>query len=250
MSNVCLICSKKTNFINGKVVLKNDSLICGNCAVKANLIKSGMVNKELSASLSISEVKNRIDSNEIRNNSFQPSLKIDNTIWFDDINKLVKISPKSNKNVICYDEIIDFKVIEDNNVVTKSGAASAIGGGLIFGPAGAIVGGLFSRGKKKKEIVEKLQIIIIEKDHSTSTINFLSTKTKRSSFVFKVSYESFLKVGSKLEDIINNDNKNIEKNELKSNNFKQDLIDLKELLDLEIITQEEFDKKKLEILRK
>lgn len=58
--------------------------------------------------------------------------------------------------------ILDFEIIENQKIILKhkSGVGEAVAGGLLFGPAGAIVGGLAGR-KTDIDTVENIQIRII-----------------------------------------------------------------------------------------
>lgn len=168
-------------------------------------------------------------------------------VLFDDNHQLLKANFKplgiKPNDYIKYEEIMDIDVVEDSNSIKKSGAGGAIGGALLFGPAGAIIGGLGTRGKKKKDVTEKLLINIVLKDGRVKTLYILNSKTKHSSFIYKTAYQTFISVGSKLEDIIEN------RKTSPTSDIKQQLIEFKELLDLGIITQEEFDQKKIDILK-
>lgn len=177
---------------------------------------------------------------------FKETYTASSKVLFDDVNRLVKTNfsqyGTKTKDYVRYEDILDLSIVDDNNIIKKSGAGGAIGGAVLFGPVGMVAGGLMTRGKKKKEVTEKLHINLILKNGTVKTIYFINSKTKHNSFVYKAIYPEFLSAGSKFEEVINNNNS--------KNDIKQELIDLKELLDLNVITQEEFDKRKLEILRR
>lgn len=254
MSKVCGICNKKINLLNGKVKLVNDDIICGKCGRQAGLDLMSIGGIKNAGSMSLEQVKNKATINNESKESFSPTLKIGSKIWFDDDNKLLKtnfsaLGIKPN-TLIRYQDIKDMKVVEDENVITKSGAGSAIGGAVLFGPAGAIIGGLHSRGKKKKDLVEKLHIVLITKSGAIKTIYLINSKTKKNSFLYKATYDEFLQAGSKFEDIITQNNNPVSPIRDNDITLKQQILDLKELLDLDLINQQEFDLEKSKLLNK
>ncbi|MGL4645363.1 MAG: hypothetical protein ACRCVH_13640 [Vagococcus fluvialis] len=176
---------------------------------------------------------------------FSPTFSAGDLVLFDDNNKLVKTNfsqfSSKPKDYVKYEDILDINIVNDNDIIKKSGAGAAATGALLFGPVGLVAGGL-TRGKKKKEVTEKLHINLILKNGTVKTIYFINSKTKHNSIVYKAIYPEFLSAGSKFEEVINNNDS--------KNDIKQELIDLKELLDLNVISQEDFDKRKLEILRR
>lgn len=181
---------------------------------------------------------------------FNPNIKIGtagNAVLFDDNNELLKacfkvLGLKPNE-YLYYDDIDSMNVVEDDMTTTKSGAGGAIGGALLFGPTGAIIGGLAKRGKEKGKFTEKLHINIILKDGTVKTLHMIDAKTKKDTYSYKQIYKDFLSIGSKLESIINSNN-----NTQEQLSTKDKLFELKELLDAGIITQDEFNNEKTKIL--
>lgn len=178
---------------------------------------------------------------------FTETYKVGSKALFDDNHKLFKgcfatFGLNANE-YIEYKDIADISVVEDGNTTSKSGVGGAIGGGILFGPAGAVVGGLASRGKKKKDYAEKLHINIVLTNGVVKTIYLINSKTNKNSFLYKELYKDFLAIGSKLESIINANN-----NIPTQVSTKDKLFELKELLDAGIITQDEFNNEKTKIL--
>lgn len=137
---------------------------------------------------------------------FSVTFSAGDIVLFDDNNRLVKTSfsqfSSKPKEYIKYDDILDLNVVDDNNIIKKSGVGAATTGALLFGPMGLIAGGV-TRGKKKKEVTEKLHLNLILKDGTVKTIYFINSKTKHNSFIYKAIYPAFLSAGSKFEDILN-----------------------------------------------
>lgn len=157
------------------------------------------------------------------------------------------------KNPIIYsfDDIIAFELLEDGNSITKGGTGRAIAGGLLFGGVGAIVGG--STGKRKtKSTCIKLQIKITVNSMSMPAvyINLIAGETKTDGFIYKAAYSSAQNILSVLQVICEN-NKTLHETVSESTvatSSADEILKYKTLLDQGIITQEEFDAKKKQLL--
>ncbi|MFJ5718203.1 SHOCT domain-containing protein [Neobacillus sp. NPDC093127] len=163
-----------------------------------------------------------------------------------------------NQNRICYvggimigsylsfDEILSAELYDDAGSIQKSnGVGRAVGGGLLFGPAGAIVGALTA---KKKSFVTRLYVTVRTKIPQANKIDIdlIVTKTKTSGFAYKGMVKTADDIMAELNQIIA---ENQEPQVI--HNYKspvEQVKELKELLDMGVITQEEFDKKKNELL--
>ena len=130
-----------------------------------------------------------------------------------------------NKNTIKKLEIFAEEEIKEKSVIGR-----AIVGGILTGGIGAIVGGMSGLKTDYKGI---RRIIINDKEFKIDDKNF----KRVSDFFFTINKELEQK---------ENDNKGIKTNE----NPIEKLKELKGLLDLGIITQEEFDNKKFELMKK
>lgn len=147
---------------------------------------------------------------------------------------------KKIDNVYKYSDITSFELIEDDDVVTKGGFGAAIIGDVLFGSTGAIIGGLNSQKKSKRDCTKlQIKITVNSMDKPVEYINIISSKIKRESILYKSAYNDAQKIISLLEIMYNQTSKKESAEDLKKYN---------ELLEMGIITQEEFDKKKEQIL--
>lgn len=134
------------------------------------------------------------------------------------------------------------ETITTGDVKTKGRTGQALAGGLLFGGAGASIG---AAGKRNSKINTRSTTTTTEigsdgklflrnvEDNSIKEVNVFLNSAQASNlerFIANIDY---------------NENSNVATNEISST---QQLIELKELLDLGIITQEEFDQKKKELL--
>ena len=158
----------------------------------------------------------------------------------------------SIKNPIIYsfDDIVAFELLEDGNSITKGGTGRAIAGYLLFGGVGAIVGG--STGKKKtKSTCTRLQIKITVNNINAPAvyINLISGETKTDGFIYKNAYNSAQNILSVLQVICENNKLSCETTHQRTTSSSADeIMKYKTLLDQGIISQEEFDAKKKQLL--
>ena len=243
----CAICDKIV--VVNYYKLSRNELICSNCLKKLG----GTANLKNLKKLNINEIKEQLNKINKKVDSFIISKNIGGYIYFDEENKkwtipqgLIKKTINSNK-IFSYNDILSYELIEDGNSISKGGIGRAIVGGALFGGVGAIVGG--STGHKQKQTCTKLQIKITLNniDNPIEYITFISTETKKDSFVYSNSYNVAQQILSMLEIVCNSKLDNTQEH-----NSEVSVVDeikkYKELLDMGAITQEEYEKKKKELL--
>lgn len=241
----CCICG------NQKTKSIKDGYVCKNCLQEANIFlsKSGLSTKDLTVSQIkefIIKSKQYIELMKERNSVFNCDKKFGNVLFIDEKNNLFKLNKKS-ENVYSFDQVFDFELIEDGETLSKGGVGRAIVGGALLGGVGAVVGGI--TGKKNKKVCSKMYIRIgINNDvENNLNIYLINTNTKTNGIIYNslkklandiITYLS--QIESSNNDIELNDNERIDKYE--------EIKKLKELLDMGIITTDEFDNKKRELL--
>ena len=179
----------------------------------------------------------------------------------------VKLDTEKQTVLICYyfneaihkipfKEIIECEVIEDKNTVMKGGVGRAIIGGALAGGVGAIVGANTRAGKN---MIYNLQIRIITSNINNSlyTINIINNLSgvNIDSYEYKNGISFANEVYATIVSIINQNNKQkdngilVKDNNMQESGFKK-LEQLNDLKEKGIITQEEFETKKKELLNK
>lgn len=152
-----------------------------------------------------------------------------------------------------FSDIINYEVYENGNSKVKGTAGKALIGGAFFGLGGLIVGS--SMGKKINEKCNQLHLIIRLNDFNTPQIDLKyidNVEYDKDSFIYRNMKSNLQEVCSILEYMINSKTleENIEKIDTskytKSN--KEQLQELKELLEEGLITQEEYEAKRKQIL--
>lgn len=181
--------------------------------------------------------------------TFTPTEKIGNDIWIDSKNELLMIRTKMNmkpKYLLKFEQLKSYSVVENDKIIEKNnGVSRAIAGGMMFGQAGAIVGAV-TKNNKIIETTNLLQLRILATNVAENNlfIPFLiGGKFKHDSFVYKDAISRLSSCISNIDNIISSS-----KDLPVSDDFIEQLRKIKTLLDEGILTQEEFDKKKQELL--
>lgn len=183
--------------------------------------------------------------NELRNLKFDKEIKFqNNVVCFDNTNNVLVIrdNSKFTNDIIKYTDILECEILENNNTVLQDGLGRALIGGVIAGGVGAVVGA----NTRKTEIITDLKIRIVTKNSSKSSY-MIWLKSKEMS---KQAFEFVNEVYAMIKNIISKND--ITKNEIKNSNkgILEQFEDLQNLKNKGIITQEEFETKKKELLNK
>lgn len=167
-------------------------------------------------------------------------------ILIDSQNKQIAICNylKPELKVLPFSALLSCEIIENNTVVMKGGIGRAIVGGVIAGKTGAIVGAA-TRGSQS--VTENLSIKIITSDVNESLIiiPLITQETKHDSDFYKKIWAVSQEVHSTLTSIIQTTNNTSEQEDTLSQIEK-----LAKLKEQGILTDEEFSKKKHELLDK
>lgn len=163
----------------------------------------------------------------------------------------------SYKNCTPYDyaDIVDFELLEDGSSISRGGLGRALVGGALFGGVGAIVGGVTGK-KKNKLTCTSLMIKITVNDTARPVeyIKFITSSTYKTGLVYKSAYKNAQEIMSLLQLIANKvcEKKAAAQNPpvvvMQSVSAVDEIRKLKELLDDGIISQDEFEAKKKQLL--
>lgn len=145
---------------------------------------------------------------------------------------------KSTKELIEYN-VVDFEWLEDIKNKGKKVIGRAVAGSLLAGPAGMIIGGVTGKNKTKDKSTAVLTLQNVE-DKSVRMFSFNCDQTsmKRYKMIPKVALMDKVEIPT-IQNTIN---------ETAEKSTPEQIKEFKELLDMDIITQEEFDAKKKELL--
>lgn len=238
---ICVNCGKDLGVFSGKVNI-SDGTICTSC-----LSTAGIGQLESPATYSTNDVKALIVSRTPLMQAFSPTKKIGSYLQIDDTHKAFK----AGGSIFEFSNLLNFELLEDGETITKGGLGRAVAGGLMFGGVGAIVGGV-TGGKKSKGVCNSMRLkITLRNCHCSMVyIPFIMTETKTKSFVYKAAQSSAQECLSALQII--SDSYQSELGEQTANqsgvSAADEIVKFKQLLDAGVITQEEFDTKKQQLL--
>ena len=201
---------KKYVIIAGIVLLFAGAAIDGNNSVGFGMVlfAIGIVTIIVGLFLKSQKQINREIAN-FEKLDFNITKKISNLLLLDEERRKICIPKKFSKNkidasdILNYDDIQSYELLEDGNSVSKGGVGRAIVGGLAFGGVGAIVGGV--TGHKNKATCSRLQIKITTKDinNPVKYIDCIHGEVLKDSIVYKASYETAQIILSTLDIITN-----------------------------------------------
>lgn len=180
-------------------------------------------------------------------NEMGASLKIDNK------NKKIALCHYNNATIeyINFNEIIDVEILKDNSTVMKGGIGRAIVGGVLAGGVGAVVG---ANTRNSQDIIHSFQIRIITNNINNPlyTINLIYNEMRIDTPEYKEINETANEIYSLLYSIVDKNKKEVasQDNEKISTNYIEQLEKLSELKDKGIVTSEDFELKKKELLNK
>lgn len=154
----------------------------------------------------------------------------------------------------CYNfsDLINYEVYENGTSKVKGTAGKALVGGAFFGLGGLIIGS--NMGKSIKEKCNELKLIIRVNDISTPQIVITyidNVDWDKTGFTYRNMKENLQEVCSMLEFMINQKplEETTQENSQKFQTIsKEQLLELKEMLNEGLITQEEYDQKKKQLL--
>lgn len=149
-----------------------------------------------------------------------------------------------------YSDLLEYEIYENGNSVVKGTAGKAFVGALFFGLGGAIVGSSMSR--RVEQQCNDLLLILHINDINSPHIKITYVEKKlldKNSEEYRIIRDNLQEVCSFLEFMTNQKREFISNESKNSSSIGFDgLRELKKLLDENIITQEEFETKKKEIL--
>lgn len=237
----CCICNQN----EGDKKIANGT-VCQNCISNCGQFLITLSWKNVSSE----RVRQAIDANTLNKeylNVFHSTNSFEKYIDIDENNKLWKTPCCSNNIVFAYNDIISYELLQNGEAITKGSLGGAVIGGALFGGVGAIVGGSVGAKKTKQEISEfRIKIVTRNICYPEVYINFLTTgKVKSDSFLYKTYSDSAQRVLSLLAIIVDSGSNAPVASPV---SVPDEILKYKKLLDDGIITQEEFDAKKQQLL--
>ena len=267
----CPICKQEIGVAKKALSKYNGDYLCVDCYDK--ILRSGNIVTYKSMTLEqLIELVNNPISPQKQNNigTLKSSVKQTTTLLgtkrigkyleIDEKNKYWRVPDFLNNNpFIPYSAILDYELLEDGSSITKGGASvgrAAVGGTLLgllnplLVPTGMIIGGVTGK-RKQKNFCTTMQIKVTVNRIETPTvyIKFISSKTKKTSAAYKNACKYAQEVLSVLNVITNaNDKETDAVPQISAASSADEIKKYKELLDDGVITKEEFEMKKKQLL--
>lgn len=276
MSIKCAVCNKNTIALFRRKIANNE-VVCQDCS---KLATAGLTIKQVFRLKHVTSEEIRraiIGSDEVYHElkGLKHTKSIDKRIYFYDEQEKILIISLIQPYVLNYSDIKSFEVLRDNKTEERIGVGRAMVGGMLFGQKGAIIGAVTG---KDKVYCNSLRVMI--ETHNTKQpyvgISFINKKTKIGSNEYELALIQIHHFISALQlildkqknelDMIINVPKSIvnekKSKELLDKGTGQDktikvtvsiatmnkIKNLEELLNEDIITKEEFDKKVIKLL--
>jgi len=185
---------------------------------------------------------------------FSPTKEIGKFMKIDDSNRIFMIGDDiRGYDFFEFSNLLSFELLEDDQSIIKGGLGRAVTGGLLFGGVGAVVGGVTGK-KKSKGLCNSMKIRMTFKNIPCNTfyISLISKETKTNSSTYAIAQQSAQSCLSALQIIDDiNQSENTEAQmpiSCAPISPADEILKYKNLLDANIITQEEFDAKKKQLL--
>lgn len=162
----------------------------------------------------------------------------------------VEMALKPGDMIFRYDEIRDYDLLENDVSVESGGLGRAIAGDVLAGPVGGLFGSLTAKRKTRKSIdMMALQISTTNFCFPSIMISYLTNETKTKSTRYTNALSQARNTIACLNLIFSQcDNSETQQIQQNSNDPYEELKKAKELLDMGIISQEEFEVKKKQLL--
>ena len=251
LKQTCSICGNDCGL--NRFQIKDKGWCCPKCFKDAGLNAATPIR-----TMSAEDIKNIINKKKIDADkllSFTITKEIGNYLKVDENNKQWYIpdglfGKTKNPRIHSWDDVLDYELLEDGGSIAKGGLGRAVAGGVLLGGVGAIVGGVTGK-KKSKPTCTSLKVKITQNDITTPTeyINLITTETKKSSILYQTCEKQAQEIISLFQVMCEqNKSANIATTQPQEISSADEIKKYKELLDSGIITQEEFDLKKKQLL--
>jgi hypothetical protein len=220
---------------------------------------AGIIGIILGISINAKNKKHSKESKEVFDNL--TDFKADNTylsssfgvsLGFDNERKKICFLDNMNRPYIYnYSKILQCELMVDEESILKQSTSSTIGrsivGGVLGGGVGAIIGGTTgSRTAKSKIKTIDLKIIVNDPANPVFKVNFLNMETNKGSFLYNMTYSVAEQWHGIISGLIVQGNSEVSQTDNLS--IADELKKLKELLDSDILTLDEFTKQKEKLL--
>lgn len=255
--NVCSFCGS-----DKKVDALKDGYICKECWKKCGHYGGRlMASKDLTTLENVKEkIKLFDDWKQIqakRKAIYNPNIRIGNALIVDERNKLwqCKTGLGEHRDQVIYslDEVIDYTLEEVNgDTVTKGGTSRAVVGGLAFGGAGAITGGVTGR-RTTFTICLQMYVVVTLANYEKTYISLMPCKSKTSgkgSTVYAAAIGDAKQIMSYFDKVIAENTKSTNTSQVESTSIADELKKYSDLHESGVLSETEYNEIKEKLISK
>ena len=258
MAKFCCICGEKIGVLTGRCTLA-DGVMCVSCFKKLGYSTTDTNAIMDFKNRSVASVQKMFERNENVADGFSPTRQVGNFFAIDEErqlwsygNGLFKKDLFKGSNIFRFEDIVNYEIVEDGANIATGGVGRAITGGLLFGGVGAVVGAVTPKKVKKECDKLEVHIHINNLDTPIVRIKLIQTKTNKKGMLYQQHLQEAQDIGALLDYICTN-TKSAQLSGSGSDSANtvsaaDEIRKYKELLDEGIITQEEYDAKRKQLL--
>lgn len=253
MKKECVCCKKSMGMLNSKVKL-SDGFVCTSCWEAAGFgsdLASFSSGEQMTAGDFMARYKKKKDIEQAAK-VFKPTNRIGASIAFDDQTNTFLVTTisgfKTFYDIFEYSQIVDFELLEDGESITKGGLGRAVAGGVLFGGVGAVVGAA-TGGKKTKSICNSMRIKITLRNAyaPVAYVDFIKSATKQDSHAYQQARKNAQEALSALQIAVDKCQA-VPATQNAPASAADEILKFKQLMDTGVISQDEFDAKKKQLL--
>lgn len=252
----CALCGNKAGAMN-RTKFGNEQFLCATCAQKIsvdNALLNNMTVEDLKEHLAYRQENENLFNNFKKSRTLKAGkheicISDEQQLWY-----VINTKVGNIPNVLKFNELVSFDYSENGNSITKGGAGGAAIGGALFGGVGAVVGASVGKKKSKTELTSmRISISLSHRYTKFIQIEFLPFGIKEnpgsSSYnnIFKPNVEKVLALLSEISDRAADNNVPVQSTN-QGFSAADEILKYKSLLDQGVITQEEFEAKKKQLL--
>ena len=242
------ICGADT-FWTGAKLWEAHSWLCRSCLQKAG----GYSSAPLFGTLD--DIKKAIEKNEAIKEHllstampFTTTQKVDGFLEIDEDQRLWLVPGRGGSRIDSvihsFDDIVDIELIQDGHSLIKGGLGSAFVGGAVAGIAGALVGGITASRTNKRVCTDlRIKITLNSIKQPVEYIRLIVSQTNTESIAFRSAADAAQKCLSIFQVILSS-----RETSQCSTSDADEILKFKKLMDQGIITKEEFEAKKKQLL--
>lgn len=238
----CPLCGRKFSLTTIKFKINPDETICMNCVLLAGGVDKAKNKTIKDVEALICEKKKQKEDLE---KEFSPTKTVANTIEIDEENrKLRPVGDYYKRDIVSIDSIKSFEIIQNGQSISSGSLGRAVVGGVLFGGAGAVVGALTGRKSKTKITELRIKLTIDDINNPVFYIPILAKEVYSDTADYHVAAQAAEEVISTIDVMISKN----QAPEGQTSSAADEIRKYKELMDDGIISAEEFEVKKKELL--